>query len=64
MCLLHAKDKKAVANSRSGNFYYIMAVLSIFNEILKKSVVFASERDISCSISQNSRSTLIPVLVL
>ena len=35
MCLLHAKDKKAVANSRSGNFYYIMAVLSIFNEILK-----------------------------
>ena len=29
-----------------------MVVLSIFNEILKKSVVFTSERDISCYILQ------------
>ena len=38
----------------------VMAVLSIFNKIWKKSVVFTSERDISCYIFENiGRTKLI-----
>ena len=44
------------------SFHSKRAVLSIFNETWKKSVVFASERDISCYIFQNiSRTKLVLV---
>ena len=62
MCLLHAKDNKAVANSDLESFDSNMVVLSIFNEIWKKSVMFASERDMSCYIFQNISITKLVVI--
>ena len=62
MCLLHAKDNKAVANSDLESFDSNMVALSIFNEIWKKSVMFASERDMSCYIFQNISITKLVVI--
>ena len=59
ICLLDTKETRQWQIQNLESFDSKMAVIPIFNDIWKKLIVFASERDISSYIFQNSRTKLI-----